>query len=252
MVNIFFVISGYVLSYKILRFGRNQDWEQAYAALGSSALRRGLRLYLPSLAGVACVFVAVRVGAYDFSTAIRHDGRTVLGTNEEHPPVLATWRDQFRDVISTVWALLDWWHWDFHYNNYNPHLWTIAIEFRSSMVLFMVLLALIRVKSRWRITIAAGLGCFFMSWSRWDVMLFIGGMILAEFDLICGTWETRATRQAGMEKTLCEVALDKRLLLWLNSRRSLWWAALFVGGYLGSQPNRWPDFTPGYRWLLTW
>lgn len=254
MVDIFFVISGYVLSYKPLKLLRSQNWDQAFHTLASSTFRRSMRLYIPSVVGILCVFLAVRMGAYDFSTLIRFDGQTILGTNEEHPPIFDTWREQLYDVYCTIWALTDWWHWDFYYNNYNPHLWTIAIEFRSSMVLFLVLLALTRIKSRWRIGIAVWLSAMFLRWSRWDVMLFLGGMVMAELDMICGVWEgekERLQEATDLEKQV-SIPLDKRLLFWLYDCEPLWWIVLIVGGYLGSTPNRFPEFTPGYVYLLEW
>ncbi|KAI5308296.1 hypothetical protein KEM55_006069, partial [Ascosphaera atra] len=260
MVDIFFVISGYVLSYKPLKLLRQQqggrNYEGAFGAVASSAFRRGIRLYIPSVVGLLCVLIGVRMGAYNFSTLVRYDGKTVLGTNEEHPPIFDTFNEQVWDFYCTVWKLTDWWHWEFFYNNYNPHLWTIPVEFRCSMVLFMVLLALIRVRSRWRIALATKLACLFLRWSRWDVTLFIGGMIIAELDLICGIWEGPGNTNIPVDIEAAEkkeeMAADKALLFHLYESKPLWWTIFAWGLYLGSTPNRFPELTPGYMYLMTW
>ena len=55
-VFLFFVISGYVLSYKPLRLMRARSWLEFQKSISSSFLRRGMRLYLPCLivSFVAC------------------------------------------------------------------------------------------------------------------------------------------------------------------------------------------------------
>lgn len=66
MVSIFFVISGYVLSYKPLKMIRSRSWEQTFTTLASATFRRALRLYIPSIVGITLVLLAVRAGVYDY------------------------------------------------------------------------------------------------------------------------------------------------------------------------------------------
>ncbi|KAI5286227.1 hypothetical protein KEM54_006952 [Ascosphaera aggregata] len=94
-----------------------------------------------------------------------------------------------------------------------------------------------------------------LRWSRWDVMLFIGGMVMAELDLICGVWEggVQYIKETTRDLEKMEpVSIDKRLLFWLHDCQPFWWATFIVGSYLGSTPNRFPEFTPGYVKLMQW
>jgi peptidoglycan/LPS O-acetylase OafA/YrhL len=46
MVSVFFVISGYVLSYKAIRLMRAAQYPELLGSLASSVFRRGMRLFL--------------------------------------------------------------------------------------------------------------------------------------------------------------------------------------------------------------
>jgi len=64
MVAIFFVISGYVLSYKGLKLAREGKGGKLLDSLGSSVFRRWLRLHLPVIASTFLAFLLTRTGAY--------------------------------------------------------------------------------------------------------------------------------------------------------------------------------------------
>jgi len=60
MVTIFFVISGYVLSYRSLKLAREGKHEQLLDSLGSSVFRRWIRLHFPVIASTFVAFVLAR------------------------------------------------------------------------------------------------------------------------------------------------------------------------------------------------
>lgn len=247
MVAIFFVISGYVLSHKPLRMIRSRNWERALTTLASSTFRRGLRLYIPSIIGIFIVFLAVRVGVYDYSYRVINEGLTITGTNEQHPPILETCTAQFWDWYYTVVRLMDPWHWELYYNNYNPHLWTIPVEFRSSIVLFITILATSRLTAAARLSLLSCIIYFCARWGRWDVVLFLCGMFMAEVDLINGIWESPSLSSPS----LAEKPNDRGLLgqVMRSYGRAIWILVFIFGLYVGSSPNTGVQFTPGYRWL---
>ncbi|EAW10319.1 acyltransferase family protein [Aspergillus clavatus NRRL 1] len=242
MVAIFFVISGYVLSYKPLKMIRTRSWDQTLTVLASSTFRRGFRLYIPSIVGIFLVFVAVRLGVFNYSHRVVNQGDTILGTNEQHPPLMKSFTKQFGDWYRTVAHLIDPWNWALYYNYYNPHLWTIPVEFRCSIVLFLTIIATSRVTAFARLTLVSGLIWFCMRWGRWDVVLFLFGMLMAEADLLNGTWERPVGDEKPAPRAQC---LASRL-----SSRKLWIALFVFGLYLGSAPNTGYKWTPFYMW--TW
>lgn len=247
MVAIFFVLSGYVLSYKPLKLMRSRSWDQVFTTLASATFRRGLRLYIPSIVGIFFVFVAVRLGVYNYSHMVVNRGQTIQGTNEQHPPVMKSFQRQFRDWYLTVVHLIDPWNWALYYNYYNPHLWTIPVEFRCSIVLFVTMLATSRLVSTVRMAAVAGLTWFCMRWGRWDVVHFLFGMLMAELDLINGTWEKHQQQRDDEKPAFPLTAPKLPPKLRISSRR--FWLGVFVFGlYLGSSPNTGYKWTPFYMW----
>ncbi|RAK89238.1 acyltransferase [Aspergillus costaricaensis CBS 115574] len=256
MVAIFFVISGYVLSYKPLKLIRSRSWEQTFTTLASSTFRRALRLYIPSIVGILLVFIAVRLGVYNYSHKVLVEGHTILGTNEQHPPIMRSFYKQYWDWYLAVVHLMDPFNWALYYNYYNPHLWTIPVEFRSSIVLFLTILGTSRLTTAVRISLVSGLVWFCMRWGRWDIVLFLFGMLMAEADLINGTWERPANESESKPRTGHRHFLPKQqnalrqLLPFRLSTRNLWIGLFVLGLYLGSAPNTGYKWTPFYRW--TW
>ncbi|KAF7714442.1 Uncharacterized protein PECH_002200 [Penicillium ucsense] len=250
MVAIFFVISGYVLSYKPLKTIRKQSYADAFSVLASSTFRRALRLYIPSIVGLICVFIAVRLGLYNYSWGVIREGHTILGTNEQHPPVFVSAVKQFWDFYYTITHLMNPFDWGLFYNNYNPHLWTIPVEFRCSIVLFITILATSRLVSAIRMLLVAGLIWFCMRYGRWDVVLFLCGMIMAELDLIHGTWDNLPGLTANRPDRMLHFRLLPGSKVFASVSRQKFWIGVFILGlYLGSSPNLGFKWTPGYMWL---
>ncbi|KAJ5812026.1 hypothetical protein N7474_008327 [Penicillium riverlandense] len=249
-VAIFFVISGYVLSYKPLKTIRNRQFDQTFTTLASSTFRRGLRLYIPSFIGLCCVFIAARCGLYNYSHGVIKEGHTILGTNEQHPSVYRSFSKQFWDFYKTLAALLNPFDWNLYYNYYNPHLWTIPVEFRCSMVLFVTALATSRLVAKIRMPLVACLIWCCMRYGRWDVVLFLFGMLMAEIDLVNGTWERPNTPTAAVadDKAHIHVSAGTKVTIRL-SRRRLWITLFTVGLFIGSVPNLGFKWTPFYSWL---
>ncbi|KAJ5173042.1 hypothetical protein N7492_005635 [Penicillium capsulatum] len=248
MVAIFFVLSGYVLSYKPLKTIRGHSFEQTFTVLASSTFRRALRLYIPPFVGLASVFVAVRMGLYNYSWVVIREGHTILGTNEEHPPVFRTASDQFWDLYSTVARLINVFDYNLFYNNYNPHLWTIPVELRCSIILFLTILATSRLKTVFRMSLVANLMWFSSRYGRWDVILFLAGMLMAEIDLINGTWERPVIPAANAGDDKIHLTHGGRIMVNI-SRRTVWIIVFVLGLYFGSSPNLGFKWTPGYMWL---
>ncbi|KAJ5096010.1 hypothetical protein NUU61_005366 [Penicillium alfredii] len=250
MVAIFFVISGYVLSYKPLKTMRNRSFDQTFTTLASATFRRAMRLYIPAICGLACVLVAVRCGLYDRTYDILMEGHTVIGTNEEHPPAMETLEEQWWDVYYTLTTLADPFDWKTFYNNYNPHLWTIPVEFRSSIVLFLTLLATSRLMPAARMTLVGCLIWFCSRYGRWDIIIFLSGMLMAEVDLMLGTWERPAGGPQDHPEEKMRLRLRSGSKIGLRiPRRFLWLAIFTIGLYIGSSPNIGYKWTPGYHWL---
>ncbi|KHO00246.1 Acyltransferase 3 [Metarhizium album ARSEF 1941] len=112
MVAFFFLISGFVLSYKSLLLIRSGEHERLSESLVSLIFRRGLRLFLPSIAGITFE-------------------KVVVPCVYSGPPPVST---MMSDVYAQVSALVFCWRWDKH----NADLFTIPIDGHWAVALFMV------------------------------------------------------------------------------------------------------------------
>lgn len=255
MVAIFFVISGYVLSYRPLKTIRSGAHDQTFTVLASATFRRGLRLYVPSMVGLFCVFIAVRLGLYDYSSWIVNNSRLVTGLNEQNPIVFQSLYVQMWDLYWTICRLMNFFDWGLYYNNYNPHLWTIPVEFRSSMVLFLVILGVSRFPTRIRLGLELAIIWWIIRWGRWDVVLFLSGLVLAEIDLMNGIWEHETNNNTtpaslSTSTTTTTIDLEKSAHSVRRRNRAAIWILVFIFGlYCGSSPNAGLGLTPGYVWL---
>lgn len=109
IVSIFFVISDYVLSYKFFEQSIiNQDRNLALRTLGSSIIRRGPRLFIPTLVMVTAVAIFSYIGLFEIS---RYHLSTELSRSmsEGAPPRGQTIMEQLRNVQGAAIPLMRLW-----------------------------------------------------------------------------------------------------------------------------------------------
>ncbi|KAI1268774.1 acyltransferase family-domain-containing protein [Xylariaceae sp. FL1019] len=171
----FFVISGYALSLKPLSLIRKCQYAKVYATLASSTFRRHPRLYIPAM--IICLPAPFITFWGGFAPADGMPGAAVSGTN---PPRFDTLWEQLTDYKNAILTVSD-----FYFPNgaiwrYSDSLWTLPIEFRSSLVIFAMLLALSRFTNGSRILITLFVAAYSLWYLHWGELLFIGGMLIAD------------------------------------------------------------------------
>ncbi|KAK6542814.1 hypothetical protein TWF694_006755 [Orbilia ellipsospora] len=225
MVSIFFVISGFALSYKSIRQIRNRDQSSVLTTLSSSTFRRAFRLNLPTLASVMFIALLIRMGAFTWvSKNVPKKKHIFPGWQEDDIPILTGFWRQLYDAARAWWLMSNPFMWKEYYILYDLHLWTIPIEFRCSIVVFMSLLGLSRVKSWVRmVTLSMMAVVSFFYYDRWDIFCFLSGVVIAEISII------RAENK-------------------IKGNNLLLFPILLIGLHMASMPAD-PGHTPGYRLL---
>ncbi|KAJ6264973.1 hypothetical protein Dda_1127 [Drechslerella dactyloides] len=245
MVSIFFVISGYVLSYKAVSQIRRGDHAALLSTLSSSAFRRAIRLFLPTLTSVLCVAVMIQCGAFTWQVKHARMGKELPGWREQDPPIIAgVWR-QLRDAFWAWARMSNPFIWKEYFITYDLHLWTIPVEFRCSILVFISLLALAKARAWVRMGVlgVSAVTCL-VYLDRWDVSLFLSGTVLAELTL------ARAERN---KQNSNEVDDEKAAATQRTDRRDLYMFPVFLLGlYIASQPSHEPGTTPGYRTMTAY
>ena len=233
MVSMFFIISGFVLSNKSIKLIRAQSHAKLLQTLSSTTFRRAVRLFLPTLAASFLCYLAQRGGFL---------GRPYKG-------YVSTFSNDTAAYFEFLRHLYDVWTWEPFYGFYSAQLWTIPVEFRCSMVVFLTLLGLSRCRMRVRLSIeiCAALTCFW--YNRWDMAPFFIGMTLAELQI--HFIELKEQRESLDRRNLPVLTLECQEKS-PNVRQYAAWTLLVAGMFVGSVPQKFPWNTPGYIWLTAW
>ena len=195
MVCIFFVISGYALSLKPLKQLRARNTEGFAASISSLTFRRAFRLFLPCAASLFGVLVLSRLGLYDWTREFAYDKRYMRNYAEPHYQQPDSLLVQLGSWVNQIFYTVQVWDWRIYSGTteFDLHLWTIAVEFRCSMALFLTLVGTARLRTGVRFAVVGGLSVWAWFWARWDMLLFWAGMLLAEWDIIRGARNTSSS-----------------------------------------------------------
>jgi peptidoglycan/LPS O-acetylase OafA/YrhL len=212
-VAVFFIISGYAISHKPLKLMHQGRFADLGPAIASSFFRRHPRLFMPAAVttfvsalmtqmhwydskgeGIPGTYAPTREPprAPDLGGQVLHwaysQVRNSDPVGQEHPKGAAP-----RRVV----------------NEYDLNLWTLPIEFNSSMVVFMFLVAFSRVRNRVRMAFALALIVYFeYFWTYWALFLFLSGMLICDLrfeidDCCCaGSAGTNSASAAADETVL--------------------------------------------------
>ncbi|EPE08638.1 acetyl transferase [Ophiostoma piceae UAMH 11346] len=192
-VAIFFVVSGYALSYKPLKLSHMRRFADAYEAVGSATFRRWPRLFFMP---VLLTFVAANMnyfGLFDVqgwkSVAIpkfQPPGGGDITINNGNNDGTTYWK-QIAHWWPTAIMITD----PFSKNlkrggsyPYDPFQWTLPVEFDCSIALFGCQMAFNRIRPRVRLAFMIGLAVYTMKYTYWQMFLFIMGMIVCDINFI--------------------------------------------------------------------
>lgn len=176
-VGAFFMISGYVITIKTLSTiykGGPQSNERILATLCGAAFRRPFRLFMPAI--ISTFIIAI----------VNQQTGLLIHSIRQLPDLSSQLADWFRETLHMMNIFnLHRTRYTFFLPHYNSHLWTIPIEMKNSILLFVMILAFSMVK-RW-IHLMGVVGitwCLLVSQGDSDAALFCAGLILAEVTLI--------------------------------------------------------------------
>ncbi|KAI2472119.1 acyltransferase family-domain-containing protein [Annulohypoxylon bovei var. microspora] len=241
-VMVFFVISGYALSYKPLSLLRRDRVPEAHRALASSMFRRHPRLFAPAV--ILCVPCVLLAYAGVYGDGARMPGAAVAALD---PPRRGTVWEQLLDYGGAVARLCDPFSGDATGWVYNNALWTLPIEFRSSLVVFGLLLALSGVGNGVRMFAVSGVALYCVCFVHWAEFLFVGGMLLADLQF-CFSERNGYDEPRIRQRSLRRCGAGRRII------RNIVTLASFLGAlYLLGMPKleRGASDTPGFRGLAS-
>ncbi|RDW66949.1 hypothetical protein BP5796_09698 [Coleophoma crateriformis] len=239
-LRVYFVVSGFAISYQPIQRMRAGDTIRLCDSLGSSALRRGVRLFIPLLVQT----ILAEWFAYNGLVGMS------FPPQPKNPSAMAFIKHWWVS-ISTLFVRTgaD----STKGIGYSLQIWTIPIEFRNSIAVYLAILAFAKTRECYRVPLKALLVIWLLYRSNPFLSLFQGGSLLAELHHMRGerreylTYLESTTTPAGdFMKAFAQVV--RRLPPWLPT--AAWtWFALFCAFALSRPCN--PEETPGYQWLAT-
>lgn len=245
MVDLFFVISGYVLSQRLLHLMRSQQKSKLLDSLASSVFRRYLRLYIPCALVTGLSMLLVSFGLImpelrqaSFPAQIWHCIRDFAQFCNPFAPALG-WFDS--NVIT---------------NHYDPALWTIPVEFRGSVIVYAFCIAACKLNTRHRMSMCGLLVFSCFGWQAFYAANFLSGVLLADISLsryperyisrgplpFCsnGALAQESLRMRSVYTTLCVFSLF--LLCQPNDMKYFGWP------FLNSIAPHWGNYGDGHFW----
>ena len=260
-VTIFFVISGYVLTLKTLKnidCGQN---EQAIDSLAGGLFRRLFRLYLPMCTATLFILVLVRLELFQPD----HTGMGAPKRLETLQSQLLHWWIATCDMIDPFRLVHG--RLDIYSPPYDGHLWTIPVEFKGSLVVFVIVLASIPVKRWIHLLVTCTIAVLLARAGEMDNALFCAGLILAELSLLSppegedrpaslGTTDDDASSlgedtqelKEHREKTTTRIGQ----LLFAICRHTVTISLMAVSLHFLSYPENDGHATPGFRTISSW
>jgi len=246
MVTTFFIISGYVLSNKALSLMHSGRYATLLDSLSSSVFRRGMRLFIPTTISTFISLLLSRAGWY------RHD------------PLNHNLIPQHKDTFFAEFEV--WWKYTIAICNpfqvvdgksmfghpYDGHLWTIPVEYRGSLVVFLTLLCLAKARSSIRLAILTGLVTFALWKAHWDMSLFLCGTLFADIGFNYAarsdpSFDAPTDLVSRFSTILTSVPTTAKSLL----RRAAITTAFVLGLHLLCYPDADANKSPGYATIIS-
>lgn len=167
------------------------------------------------------------------------------GSWEEHPFIHDNITYALQNFTRTYAEWANPFNFGHYHPRYDPHTFTIPMELRGSMFIYIFLLGTAALQPKWRRRFGGFLAAYSLLMGRWDMATFMGGMLLSELDV----W-----RSHDDDKTLAPPVVGT-----LRARRqqpkpgsaALRWAVFVVALYFLSYPDAGAEYTPGFE-ILSW
>ncbi|KDN71059.1 putative acyltransferase [Colletotrichum sublineola] len=165
MVCIFFIISGFALTYSPLKKSHAGQGAAAVSSLPSSVFRRPFRLFIPLIPVLAVSTLLVYFHAF-----------YKLFENTPMQPVATGLWGHIYYVYSSLHMIIT----SGTNDTVMPQGWTLSAEYQGSLLVFLCCMAFAQAHALVRISFVFSLLIFYFNQGAWPQCLFLTGMLLAD------------------------------------------------------------------------
>lgn len=222
MVNVFFLISGFVLTQRSLTLIRSQNYDKLYPSISSAIFRRAIRIYLPTCA------------ISFFGMLLTYIGMTDVGVAGKQDSFILQFVDWFYACRDFAQPFHEYYKDSDIIHRYESVFWTLPLEFYGSMVCYLTLMAVARITHPVnRTAVVVIVTWFALVKANWWTANFLAGMLHAEFSI----WQEKTEKS------------------WSTGRiAKCFWAAVFIWAfYVAGLPEAQYDkySLPGFDWYYS-
>lgn len=164
MVSVFFIISGFALTYGPLKKSHAGRGTDAVNSLPSSLFRRPFRLFIPVIPIVAATGILIHFRAFYLH----------LSPNTLEPTPGGLWAEVYYLWKSLVGVI------SLGASTVVPQGWTLAAEYQGSLLVFLCCMALAQASAYVRVPIILLLLAYIFNYGVLQQCLFLVGMLIAE------------------------------------------------------------------------
>ncbi|KAG6040278.1 hypothetical protein E4U41_001065 [Claviceps citrina] len=165
------------------------------------------------------------------------------GSWEEHPFI----HENLTDAVQNFTRAYAEWANPFNFNpyhtRYDPHTYTMPIELRGSMLMYIFLLGTFGLKTIWRLSLASAISVYCLFMGRWDMAIFQGATMLSDLDV----WNPLISAPPIIRYRSINHLRKKPLSL--RGSTIIRWIVFIVALYLLSYPDIGAEHTPGFVFL---
>lgn len=172
------------------------------------------------------------------------------GSWEEHPFIHDNATYAMKNYTRSVAEWANPFNFGHYHPRYDPHTFTIPMELRGSMVLYIFLLATAAMKYRWRLRIAGGMMVYSLTLGRWDIATFLGGMTMSEMDIRHADLEP--PKEGSIIPTSARHGKGTGFFQSPQGKAITRWASIILALYFLSYPDAGAEYTPGFIFLSDW
>lgn len=167
------------------------------------------------------------------------------GSWEEHPFIHDNLTCAIRNFTRTYAEWANPFNFNHYHTRYDPHTYTMPIELRGSMLIYLFLLGTLGLNTIWRLSLAGLISFYSLAMGRWDMATFLGGAMLSDIDI----WNSSTSMPAIVGNKSGNSTAKRQLSPSIST--IIRWMVFVVALYLLSYPDVGAEYTPGFV-VLSW
>lgn len=177
--------------------------------------------------------ILLQLGAFSWTQTTAKDATLLTGYRESHLVRLDSFFAQLWDWLKASEMMTRLFTNGNPHNRYDPHTWTINVEFNCSMLVFLYCICFSKTQTWIRVSFCCILSFCLWHLNAWHENMFLLGILVAEVNHIQAATSAKSDVKTGERP----------------ARKVFWWTMFLLSLFVASCPEREPWKVFGYQTL---